>query len=94
VSLREPGGGQVLRGCGTRLVAVGPGCRPENPPTFKFCSECGAPLASPGYRTGLDALNRTLPRIPDARVRDALLASEPVARLREDAGALGVSEGA
>jgi class 3 adenylate cyclase/tetratricopeptide (TPR) repeat protein len=45
--------------------------------------------ARAAYRAGLDALGRTLPRIPDRRLADSLLASEPVARLREEAGALG-----
>ena len=43
------------------------------------------------YRTALDALGRTLPRISDSRLRDSLLAFEPVARLREAAAALGVT---
>jgi class 3 adenylate cyclase/tetratricopeptide (TPR) repeat protein len=43
------------------------------------------------YRTAVDALGRTLPRIPEPRLRETLLAAEPVARLREAAAALGVT---
>jgi class 3 adenylate cyclase/tetratricopeptide (TPR) repeat protein len=48
--------------------------------------------ARAAYRIGLDALGRTLPRIPDRRLADTLLGSEPVARLREDAAALGAGD--
>jgi len=47
--------------------------------------------ARAAYRTALDALGRTLPRIPNPHLRETLLASEPVARLRAEAGALGVT---
>jgi class 3 adenylate cyclase len=43
------------------------------------------------YRTALDTLGRTLPRIPDPGLRQTLLASEPVARLREEAATPGVT---
>jgi class 3 adenylate cyclase/tetratricopeptide (TPR) repeat protein len=43
------------------------------------------------YETALGALSRTLPRIPEARLRETLLAAEPVARLRDEARRLGVS---
>jgi tetratricopeptide (TPR) repeat protein len=47
--------------------------------------------ARDAYDTALRALRGTLPRIPDPRLREALLASEPVARLREEAAVLGVA---
>jgi tetratricopeptide (TPR) repeat protein len=50
--------------------------------------ETGARVA---YRTALDTLGRSLPRIPGPALRNTLLASEPVARLREEAATLGVT---
>jgi class 3 adenylate cyclase/tetratricopeptide (TPR) repeat protein len=47
--------------------------------------------ARAAYVTALRALGETLPRIPELRLRDTLRASEPVARLREEAAALGAS---
>jgi class 3 adenylate cyclase/tetratricopeptide (TPR) repeat protein len=43
------------------------------------------------YTLALQALTGILPRIPDSRFRETLLASEPVARLRDEARALGIS---
>jgi class 3 adenylate cyclase/tetratricopeptide (TPR) repeat protein len=43
------------------------------------------------YESALEALSGTLPRIPDARLQETLLASEPVARLRDEARTLGVT---
>jgi class 3 adenylate cyclase/tetratricopeptide (TPR) repeat protein len=48
--------------------------------------------ARTAYRTALDALARTVPAIPDRRLAEALRASEPVARLREEARALSLSD--
>jgi hypothetical protein len=47
--------------------------------------------ARAAYVTALRALGETVPRIPELRLRDTLRASEPVARLREEAAALGAS---
>jgi tetratricopeptide (TPR) repeat protein len=47
--------------------------------------------ARAAYRTALRALSGTLPRIPEPRLRETLLASEPVARLREEAAQLGLA---
>jgi class 3 adenylate cyclase/tetratricopeptide (TPR) repeat protein len=57
----------------------------------------GAALARAGQEaearavlaTGVAALERVLPRVPDPRLRGALLAAQPVAQLREDAARLG-----
>jgi len=43
------------------------------------------------YESALEALSGTLPRIPDARLQETLLASEPVARLCDEARTLGVT---
>ncbi len=43
------------------------------------------------YRAAVEALARTRPRIPDPRLVESLLASPPVARLREEAAALGIT---
>jgi tetratricopeptide (TPR) repeat protein len=42
------------------------------------------------YGTAVQALVRTLPHIPDPRLRQTLLSFEPMARLREEARRLGV----
>ncbi len=47
--------------------------------------------ACAAYQTALRALHGTLPRIPDPRLKETLLASEPVARLRDEAATLGVT---
>ncbi|HZS33226.1 MAG TPA: AAA family ATPase, partial [Methylomirabilota bacterium] len=47
--------------------------------------------ARSAYGMALDAVGRVLPRIPDARLRAALLASRPVSELREAARRLGVA---
>jgi tetratricopeptide (TPR) repeat protein len=43
------------------------------------------------YGRALAALNRSVPRIPAVHLAEALLRSEAVARLREEAGVLGVT---
>ena len=47
--------------------------------------------ARAAYETATGALRAALPRIPDARLRDTLLASESIVRLREEAATLGVA---
>ncbi|MBI3454709.1 MAG: AAA family ATPase [Candidatus Rokubacteria bacterium] len=47
--------------------------------------------ARTAYATALRALHAALPRIPTPRLKETLLASEAVARLREEAAALGVT---
>jgi tetratricopeptide (TPR) repeat protein len=93
-------GGKPAEGLAELLAALALGEAIENP---RAIWETGAALASaltglgrePEARQACDtavrALRTTLPRIPDLRLRAALLASEPVARLREDAAALGVA---
>jgi hypothetical protein len=52
-----------------------PAGRFENPAGVRFCGVCGARLIA----------------VPDARLQETLLASEPVARLRDEARTLGVT---
>jgi tetratricopeptide (TPR) repeat protein len=47
--------------------------------------------AREAYRRALEALQGTLPRIPQPELRDTLVRSEPVARLIEEAAHLGVA---
>jgi class 3 adenylate cyclase/tetratricopeptide (TPR) repeat protein len=47
--------------------------------------------AHPALASAVAALEGVMPRIPDPRLRQTLLASEPVARLRDDAGRLGLA---
>src|SRR4029077_12026743 len=36
--------------CGAALRSNCPSCGAANPPEHKFCGQCGAPLAMPGFR--------------------------------------------